>query len=707
MSGMPASMKMHSDHFQNPNTPEDTGASALKLDRDYVLLPKDGSTRLHVVEPKDLPTSFLSWTTESGESIDPVIEVKYDGTVTAKKVGTDYVIVSMTVDGQTLTARCRIDVEADATAVTGIELTTAKATTELFRKDYTQVEILPLLEQNLVAQDDGEEPAWSFENVGAVVSEAHFKDEAVSKLFDLKVIDDRTLEIRPTEEALANPKSVKGSYKSEIVAIVNGTEFTTAQKLALTVKKSTPKLKAEAVKLNSFVDGQTLPVIITGGKVASFELQTPDAKTAAIATLNDDLTVTVNNSTKKGSGKFILDCELSDWVVSAKVTVKVSSSYKAPKLSFKPASITLNSTYPDYGAATAWTLQSLPGIEHEITGYAIYEGKNAVSSDVLVVDFDTDTCEMSVMPGTLDGSKHTYKVYLLVDGKEVSAATVKVLANNTAGTLSAKAAGAIDTKIEKSPITLTISGKNFNAAEGDYDLRILQKEGKNEPVAVLDEAEGIDEGYFELERKANNVIQITGTEQLKSSVTDFTYTVEVTEKDTALKLAKAVKLTVKTSKNDPVASVTLKATGAIDTLRPDTEIVLTPSFKNIYQYELNDETLKLSDSENLEGYYDIVTGTFVVKAKEGGKLTAKTKYTASLVMDGVTCKEVKLTVKMGAIKPTQSTKAITLLKEDRNNRQSVIISLNDDTLYDINEAEVVLDAKSANTFSLTDLGNGE
>ena len=37
----------------------------------------------------------------------------------------------------------------------------------------------------------------------------------------------------------------------------------------------------------------------------------------------------------------------------------------------------------------------------------------------------------------------------------------------------------------------------------------------------------------------------------------------------------------------------------------------------------------------------------------------------------------------------------------------MIISLNDDTLYDINEAEVVLDAKSANTFSLTDLGNGE
>ena len=61
---------------------------------------------------------------------------------------------------------------------------------------------------------------------------------------------------------------------------------------------------------------------------------------------------------------------------------------------------------------------------------------------------------------------------------------------------------------------------------------------------------------------------------------------------------------------------------------------------------------------------------------------------------------------MGAAKVTASTKTVTLSKYDRYDRQSVVLSLDDDTLYDIGKADVVMNDRSG-YLTLIELGNGE
>ena len=75
-------------------------------------------------------------------------------------------------------------------------------------------------------------------------------------------------------------------------------------------------------------------------------------------------------------------------------------------------------------------------------------------------------------------------------------------------------------------------------------------------------------------------------------------------------------------------------------------------------------------------------------------------------LDGVESKAVKLPVKMGKAKVQQSTKTVTLSKHDRYDRQSVVLSLGDGTLYDIANARVEL-ADKTGRLTLIPMGGGE
>ena len=69
-------------------------------------------------------------------------------------------------------------------------------------------------------------------------------------------------------------------------------------------------------------------------------------------------------------------------------------------------------------------------------------------------------------------------------------------------------------------------------------------------------------------------------------------------------------------------------------------------------------------------------------------------------------KPVSLSLKMGKAVVAQSTRAIILSKNDSYDRQSVILSLSDSSLYDIRDARVTMTDPSGN-LRLIDLGNGE
>ncbi len=363
------------------------------------------------------------------------------------------------------------------------------------------------------------------------------------------------------------------------------------------------------------------------------------------------------------------------------------------RIPLSPTSVTLNSGIADRADA-AVKLVPLAGMSHQVTA----DGVSGLSAK-----YNEATQRVEVQVG--NATPGTYKVPVKADGKQVAVLTVKVLPKNSQVTLTAKAAGVIDTAIPDSPVVITVTGKNYNAAAGEYSVQILHS---NKKLGIVDQPAN---SMFNV-AKAGNVITITGKDALKGSVNGYTYSAEISTESVDTKPV-VVKFTVKTSPNKaPAASVTLKATGSIDVLRQGTQAVITPTFKNWYGYDLSKAKLyvngKLIDGKDSTPFKkELVDGHFVITPKYGVNIDPKASYSVTMSLNGYTTKPVKLPVKMGTVKIDQSVKSLTLLKNDRFDRQSVKLILNDDTLYDIDMARVELDAKSKAKYSLTKLGNGE
>lgn len=274
--------------------PTDRG---ITLDREYITMKAGsvGETLTATVTPARWADT-LTW----ASSDETVLTVGADGSLTPVAPGTAYAIATVTHGKYTLSARCRVDVteEMSNVAVTAVELGTSSVTTQLYSRSYVNFDILLLLEQNLpqVAAFSLEEES---RDNGVAITSARFADETVRSLFDLEVKDDRTLAVIPTQAAIDAGKTVKSSYKSQVIVSVNGVEFRTSDSLTLKVKKDTPRLTARALSFNSFYTGQTQAISFTGGTVTGITGTMPDwltldngkltltgAKTKASATLN-------------------------------------------------------------------------------------------------------------------------------------------------------------------------------------------------------------------------------------------------------------------------------------------------------------------------------------------------------------------------------------------------------------------------------------
>lgn len=688
----------------------------VSLDRDYVLLelrsgdsnttkPLD-SVNLSTNLPADLQ-EMMDWSTEKKDTVVKVV----NGKVTAVSPGTDFVVATLPVGsaGLSVAARCRVDVydksfaeqDANMTAV----LPVTKVTSEIYRTDYTQVEVILKLQQNLekvLPTDNSEandDDPWEVYSHGVAIMSAEFEEDSeIGKAFRPYPVDDRTLELRPLidfnepgyEKAV---KDLKGSYKGKInLYLSNGLTVTTPE-LTVTVKKSLPKLKAETVKVNGFIAGQTVPVVITGGSIVTpVEEKLFAAKGVSFAKLNADLTVTVLDGVTKGGSAAVelKNCELADWAVPANVKITVNNSYKAPKVTVKPGSLTLNAGVTDRAFA-AVTVTPLDGMRHQIT----------VGNDAgLATEYDPATGLISVARGRAAVQNKQYSVTVFADGKPVAALKVKVAQVPSAKIkLTVKAAGAIDTGIAGSPVTLTVTGQNYNAAAGGYDVILVRQQG----------TKGAEEGVTDLFTVTKNANVITFCEKNKGSLNGFikgwTYSAKVIPGNADLPTPNAVKFSVKQSAKTQ-ESITLKATGSIDVLRPGTRAVITPTVKNIYGYVLTKDMLTYD--KNLFDC-ELVDGTFVITAKDakdGAVINPKVAQTVSLKIGNTSSKAVKLPLKMGSATINQSVKTVTLSKVDRFDRQTVKLSLTDNTLYDISLADVSFAGTSAG-LEVKPLGNSE
>lgn len=683
----------------------------IALDKEYMAMAPEQEAALTVSGIADEWMPFVVWSAENAdENSNLLILTVSDGTVTAAGAGTAYAVASVTASGTTYSARCRVDVVAgdgdhpiaadvatEVNGVSGVRLPVTKATTELFRTDYTRIQVIPELTENYkTAQSTVVPTPPPAEDAGVAVESAAFTTDEVSRLFSLRVVDDRTLEIIPTAYALENYASVKGSYSSPIAVTVDGQVFTT-DALTLTVKKTEPSIKAGSVTLNSFfADTQT--VSFTGGTVASAE---PDPASPLPDWLSFDSSAMsftfAGAQNLKQSAKVTLLVIPEGWCVKKPVTVSVSAKSTAPTMKFNPSSMTLNPGTGDV-AFTIFTVTPASFASEEVTVSRIMESKTEYANNTVLNVSISGSLAIVTAP-YVDGKAHTYKVYLNVAGKE-TAFTVKTLAASKAVDMTLKAGGTIDLAVEDSPVTITAAMKNYHTDEASFALSSICIAGTNTDVT----------DKFGVVR-SGNVFTVTATGDPDPGSYTATVTAACANGST---VSKTVSFKVKRSSKVPAAGITLKAAGSIDVLRPGTEVTLTPTVKNNYTWTMAagditvtktyDGATKTKVSLDVTGDFSISVrdGKYVITANAG--VSHADKFNVQATVSGMTSKAVTLKVIQGKVKITQSVKAVTLLKTDRYSQGLVVLTLDDKSLAGI--AKVELDARSEALFDLKDLGNG-
>ena len=154
---------------------------------------------------------------------------------------------------------CTVEV-VNKPAVLDVHLMDTKATKELFSATDNPRIYISLTKENqpvISSEDDGDAPS----NETTIIKSARFENEELNNYFDLRPVDDRTLEI--VSDLPEDISKVQTSYVSAIQVLAGeNTEYlTTPETLKLTVKKTMPEVPAKAVTINAWNPGVDVPVL--------------------------------------------------------------------------------------------------------------------------------------------------------------------------------------------------------------------------------------------------------------------------------------------------------------------------------------------------------------------------------------------------------------------------------------------------------------
>ena len=193
---------------------------------------------------------------------------------------------------------------------------------------------------------------------------AEFVDAKANEKLQIRVVNDRTLEITPrvekdaTQTWTAWAKSMKGSVTSKIKVIyrdaANNIHRVSEESIKITLTAKAPSVKASSVKFNSFYydEVQALKLTTKNGTVSHVALDT--TKESAQWAVLDGMSLALDNSSlpgQKASGKVYLEVWLDGWRAPALVTLSASVSYTAPKLKLKTATITIPANTDSFDCA--------------------------------------------------------------------------------------------------------------------------------------------------------------------------------------------------------------------------------------------------------------------------------------------------------------------------------------------------------------------
>ena len=588
------------------------------------------------VFPADL-TDDIRWTLEEGG--EEVLAIDAEGNVTTLGIGTAYVVVSVTDGDITLTERCRVDI-SERIVPDGIQLSTQKLISELNSTDYAVFDVLLQLPQNYPVStlSESQDAAMTIADSGIAVDSARFADETMAKLFDLVVLDDRRVQVVPTDYAVANPKEVKGKYTGSVIATVRGEAYT-SEDLTLTVKKSMPKLKAAVAAFNSFYSGDSREIVVTGGTpVHITENASKATPIPPWLTLQDGiLTLTDEAPLKNVSGTAYVLVQTEEWRIPVALTLPVKNTYKAPGLKLSASSVTLttltaNSSGVELKLQTKSTKDTLKALN--VTGITAPEGYSIESFSQ-----DEGTFTLKAEEGFRSG-----KITLNVTFSDTEVNLPLTLTVKTAVvTLKTSVKNlTLNTAVQDSAaVALTATPADYIITAPDFRLTDIKGADKTGELDI-----GYEDGNL---RIANNDATPTGA----------SYKLYISAGG-----SKEVLVTVKTVSGEP--GVTFQAKRSMDLSFPQQTAEVIPNFKNYNgTFAIAGMTAETLGKEDATRQFraEVSGKTILVRCAEDTAIGVYTlNLKLALVGGGICENSVKVIVKRTPVKLKMSAVSLSLNK---------------------------------------------
>lgn len=617
----------------------------------------------------------VQWAEDLEWSVTPknILDVDEEGVLTLLNPGTAYVKATVKHGTYEFSATCRVlVVNEEAQELKEVTLISTNAALELYKTSGFQLRIHPQLgnKASTYAADtvdsyDADEAEEAKEALGHLIQSAKFgsKDknddivlnDDMNDLFDLKVMDDWSLWLIPTDYARENPDKVKSSYKSKIVLYTADQELLTEETLNISVKKSLPKLTASQLTINGFYNEKTYMPDIQGATVTGIYKEADHANSWPSWLEIDEgpegqLYVNPDVTTKTANAKVWLSVETEQWAIPASVQLPVKLIYQAPAVKLASSGITISQS-DSYGVKDKLVSQ-----DKSLDLKALGVVGARVEDDRLTAEYDAENYQLTFYPNS-DSYKGTFKTNVYVDIEGSSRDLVLPLTVNMR---------APEMRVSRTNVTLnTLYGDNAALDINMTPADAAVPEQEEEPVITFRKgsryvaADGELDVTYDREKKT---VSISTNASTKPGA-NYRVTLNPVGQ-------KPVVIAVKTLALNTKPTVTLKVTGSLDLTYYKKGIKLTETFRNMFG-DVNIEYMVRKNNAAPVDFFDYFQaknddGEYVLKEdadlKAGDKLTILVYAKNS--EDVVACSgSVNLTVKRTAVNVRLSKSTLTLNKD--------------------------------------------
>lgn len=624
----------------------------------------------------------VQWAGDLEWSVTPkgILDVDEDGNLTPITAGTAYVKATVKHGTYEFSTTCRVlVVNEKAEELSDVTLISTNAALELYKRSGFQLRIHPQLSTydadtvNYYDADEDDETVETVEALGHLIQSAEFgsrdknndivPNDDMNDLFDLKVMDDWSLWLIPTDYARENPDKVKSSYKSKIVLHTADQKLhpeglLTEETLNISVQKNLPKLTASQLIINGFYNEKTYMPDIQGATVTGIYVEEDHANSWPEWLGIDEgpdgqIGVNPDVTTKTANAKVWLSVETEQWAIPAAVQLPVKLIYQAPAVKLASSGITISQS-DSYGVKDKLISQDK---SLDLKALGVTDAR--VEDDRLIAEYDPENYQLTFYPNS-DSYKGTFKTNVYVDIEGSNRSLVLPLTVNMR---------APELRVSKTNVTLnTLYGDN-----ADLDIHMTPAD------AAVPELE--EENPLVITcRKGSKYVEVDGELEVTYDPEKKTVSISTnasTEPGANYRVTlnpvgqKPVVIAVKTLAKNTKPTVTLKVTGSLDLTYYKKGIKLTETFRNMFgDVDIIEYMVRKNNAAPVDffDYFQAKNDDGEYLLKEDADLKAGDKLTilvyAKNSEDVVACSSsVNLTVKRTAVNIRLSKSTLTLNKD--------------------------------------------